>query len=200
MDDYMDLFIAIYKQAVKDDFDKVQSKIINGLDDMSIKRRDAMAYLKDNETYMQEIRHAIQHNVYQESKHYGNKETIAMQAKSINSFNTKCEEMIRSYRMTVHEIIDRVKQCKEYDRIINNLIEERERWQTSAEKTTQVLSDMPLGGDGENKRELAICNIADCEAEINLTIDKLCDLKEKITNYIVITGDDDERLVALIEK
>lgn len=61
---------------------------------------------------------------------------------------------------------------------INKLIREREQWQLVAEKTTSTISDMPHGGNGEDQRELAMCEMADCDIKINKLIDKQYDLKQ----------------------
>lgn len=82
---------------------------------------------------------------------------------------------------------------------INKLLEEKEKWQTKAEKCTSVITGMPHGSDGENHRELAICNMADCDMRANELIDELYYLRRQIKIYILTTGDKDERLIKMLQ-
>lgn len=81
---------------------------------------------------------------------------------------------------------------------IKCLIEERERWQSVAEKSTPCISEMPKGGGG-NLREDAICEMVDCDRQIDYYVDKLCELRRQVSDYIARTGDRDERLLKIIE-
>ena len=68
--------------------------------------------------------------------------------------------------------------CRRIDAKINQLLAEADAWRTVAENATTTLTGMPRGGCEENPRELAICNIIDCEQEADRLIDLLYDLKE----------------------
>lgn len=90
---------------------------------------------------------------------------------------------------------------KKYDYLntsINKLIEEKQKWQSKAEKCTTVITGMPHGGDGESPRELAMCEMIDCEAEINKLIDQLHQLRRQVRNYITESGDSDPQLLAVL--
>lgn len=199
-DNYIDLFAAIYAQAVRDDCDTVASNIVRELKDMSIKEKDARRYIKTCEEAMAEIKQEIRHNVYRESKEYGDPVTRAMQAHSISSFEGRVNELVKAYRMTDKEKNDRVATCQEMEKNIAQLLEEKERWQAIAEKVTPTITGMPGGSDGEQQRELAVCNMVDCDKDATKAIDKLCDYKDKIKHYIVVTGDDDSRLLGLLKE
>lgn len=84
------------------------------------------------------------------------------------------------------------------NRAINQKIKESEKWRAKAEKVTSVVSDMPRGNNGENQRELAMVEMVDCDLEANRLIDQLCDLRERIKDYMLITGDNDENLLAFL--
>jgi hypothetical protein len=101
--------------------------------------------------------------------------------------------------MNNREKIEYLKQYKNLNRRINRLLEDKERWRTRAEKITPTISDMPHGGDGENQRELAICNMVDCDVEANQFIDQLDSLREQIKHYISATGDNDENLLVVLQ-
>lgn len=197
-DGYARLFVAIYKNAVIDDCNTVKNNIVKGLMDMSIKRCDAIKYINNNADVMEDIKKEIQLNVYQESHEYGSGKTKAMQSKSINSFTGECKELIKSYRMTDKEKNDRIATCQEMEKNIAQLLEEKERWQAIAEKVTPTITGMPSGGDGEDQRELAVCNMVDCDKAATKEIDKLCTLKDKIKRYTVVTGDYDFRFLNLL--
>jgi hypothetical protein len=199
-DGCIDLLAAIYKQAVRDDYDTVASNIVQGLKDMSIKEQDARKYIKSCEEAMAEIKKEIQHNVYKESKEYGDPKTRVMQANSISSFEGIVNDLIKAYRMTDKEKNDRVATCQEMEKNIAQLLEEKERWQAIAEKVTPTITGMPSGGDGEDQRELAVCNMVDCDKAATKEIDKLCTLKDKIKRYIMVTGDYDSRLLGLVKE
>jgi hypothetical protein len=92
-----------------------------------------------------------------------------------------------------------LKQYKNLNRRINRLIEDKERWRLRAEKTTPTITDMPHGGNGEDQRELAICNMVDCDVEANQFIDQLDLLREQINHYILTTGDNDENLLVVLQ-
>lgn len=87
-----------------------------------------------------------------------------------------------------------LKQYKRIDDNVNKLLEESEMWRSRAEKITSTISDMPRAGDREDQRESAICKMVDCEQEADKLIDQLCDLRNQIKQYILITGDNDEEL------
>lgn len=199
-DNYIDLFTAIYAQAVRDDYDTVVSNIVQGLKNMSIKEQDARIYIKTCEETLADIKKEIQHNVYKESQEYGDPKTRAMQANSISSFEGTVNELIKAYRMTDKEKNDRIATCREMEKNIAQLLEEKERWQAIAEKVTPTITGMPSGGDGEDQRELAVCNMVDCDKDATKAIDKLCNYKDKIKRYIVVTGDDDLRLLNLLKE
>lgn len=80
---------------------------------------------------------------------------------------------------------------------IKRLLEEKERWQTRAEKITPTLTGMPNGGDGEDQRELAICNMIECANEASEKINEQTKLKTEIEQVISSVGDD--RLELLLE-
>ena len=101
--------------------------------------------------------------------------------------------------MNSREKDDCVRRYKNLDRQINKLCKERESWKAIAETTTPTISDMPHGNDGENHRELAICNMVDCDTEANRLIDELVDLRWQIEHYITTAGDNDKRLLAILE-
>lgn len=73
---------------------------------------------------------------------------------------------------------------------IKRLLEEKERWQTRAEKMTPTLTGMPGGGNGEDQRELAICNMIDCANEAASKINEQIKLKAEIEKAIESVGDD----------
>ena len=49
-----------------------------------------------------------------------------------------------------------------------------------AEKCTPVITFMPKGATAENLREVAICEMCDCEIELNELIKELYCLKRKL--------------------
>lgn len=198
-DNYIDLYTAMYARAVRDDYDTVASNIVQGLKDMSIKERDARKYIKTCEETLADIKKEIQHNVYRKSKEYGDPVTRAMQAHSIKSFDGVVNDLIKAYRMTDKEKDERVATCQEMEKNIAQLLEEKERWQAIAEKVTPTLTGMPSGSDGEQQRELAVCNMVDCDKDATKAIDKLCSYKDKIKRYTVVTGDYDLRLLNLLK-
>ncbi|HZK71089.1 MAG TPA: hypothetical protein VFD03_06165 [Clostridia bacterium] len=101
--------------------------------------------------------------------------------------------------MTNQDMIEYLKEYKRLDRQICRLIEDKQRWFDRALKVTPTWSDMPGGSDGENPRELAMCEAMDCEAEINRLIDQLHELREKVKEYISLTGDNDENLLKIVK-
>lgn len=199
-DNYIGLYVAIYAQAVRDDYDTVTSNIVQGLEDMSIKKQDARKYIKTCDETLADIKKKIQRNVYRESQEYGDTKTRAMQANSISSFEGIVNDLIKAYRMTDKEKNDRVAMCQEMEKNIAQLLEEKERWQAIAEKVTPTITGMPSGSDGEQQRELAVCNMVDCDKDATKAIDKLCSYKDKIKRYIVVTSDDDSRLLDLLKE
>lgn len=93
---------------------------------------------------------------------------------------------------------DKIRYLKRYkliDNSINNLLREKELWQTRAEKMTPTLTGMPSGGDGENQRELAICKMIDCEKEVVHLIDQFVDLGNEIKATINRVAEDELRLL-----
>ena len=131
-DNYAQLFAGMYAQAVRDDCDTVASNIVQGLKDMSIKEQDARKYIKTCEETLADIKKEIQHNVYRESKEYGDPVTRAMQAHSIKSFDGRVNELVKAYRMTDKEKDERVATYKEMEKNIAQLLEDKERWQAIA--------------------------------------------------------------------
>jgi hypothetical protein len=101
--------------------------------------------------------------------------------------------------MNIREKADCIRQYKRLNNQINRLLEEKDKWQSRAEKTTPTISDMPHGGDGEDPRELAICNMVDCDNEANQFIDQLNLLREQVNHYILTTGDSDESLLVVLQ-
>ena len=98
--------------------------------------------------------------------------------------------------MTNQDKIAYLKQYKYLDRHIDQMLEEKERWRTRAEKMTSTWSDMPKGSDGEDQRELAICKMLDCERVVTGMIDDLVDLGREIKE--IISQVDDEILRELL--
>lgn len=93
---------------------------------------------------------------------------------------------------------DKIRYLKRYkliDNSINNLLREKEMWQTRAEKITQTFTGMPSGGDGENQRELAICKMIDCENDVVRLIDQFVDLGNEIKAIINRVTEDELRLL-----
>lgn len=86
--------------------------------------------------------------------------------------------------MNNREKIDYLKQYKNLDNYINQLIEDADRLRTRAEKITPTLTGLPQGGDGENQRELAICKLVDLNNEINEKVDEYVDLGREIRKVI----------------
>lgn len=99
--------------------------------------------------------------------------------------------------MTNQDKIAYLKQYKYLDNHIKRLLEEKERYQTIAEKITPTLSDMPHGGTGENPKELAICKMMDCERVATRMIDDYINLGNEIKALIDTVEDDDLRLLLL---
>lgn len=91
-----------------------------------------------------------------------------------------------------------LKQYEHLNNQINHLLEEKERHESTAEKITPTLSDMPKGGGDSNPRELAICKMIDCGIEANRLIDELHTLRCQVRCYINISGDDDIRLLDVL--
>lgn len=81
---------------------------------------------------------------------------------------------------------------------INQLIEEYERWRAKAERSTPTLDGMPKS-KGDNQREEAVCEMADCSRQIDFFVDMLCDLRKEVQRHIDTTGDKDKRLLRILE-
>jgi DNA-directed RNA polymerase specialized sigma subunit len=97
--------------------------------------------------------------------------------------------------VTNRDKIEYLKQYKNLDKYIDQLIEDAEKLRTRAEKITPTISDMPHGGDGENQRELAICKLADLNTEINKKIDQYVDLGREISKAIYTIQETDLKLL-----
>lgn len=97
--------------------------------------------------------------------------------------------------MTNREKIEYLKQYKNLDRRINRKLEEKERWQSKAEKVTSTITDVPRGKDEENQRELAIVEMMDCEKEAVTMIDSFIDLGREIQSTIDMIDNDDFRIL-----
>jgi hypothetical protein len=96
---------------------------------------------------------------------------------------------------------DKIKYLKRYinlDREIERKLEEVARLRSKVERITSTLSDMPYEGKKENSFELAVCEMLDREREADNLIDQLCDLRKQVNYYILTTGDNDERLLVIL--
>ncbi len=96
---------------------------------------------------------------------------------------------------------EKVKYLKRYtilDKEINRKLEEVTRWRSKVERITSTLSDMPYEGKKKNSFELAVCEMLDREREADNLIDQLCDLRKQVNYYILTTGDNDERLLVIL--
>ena len=86
--------------------------------------------------------------------------------------------------MTSKEKIAWLKRYRGINRRINRLLEEKSRWWGLATKRTQTISDMPHGGNGEDKTQLAIEKIVEIEKQIDDEIDKLVKVRSEIETAI----------------
>lgn len=91
-----------------------------------------------------------------------------------------------------------LKKYKELNRGIKRQLDKKEMWLSRATKVTQTITDMPRSGDGENPRELAACEMMDCEMEINQLIDQLCNLRQQVRQYMLETGEKDNDLLVVL--
>lgn len=86
--------------------------------------------------------------------------------------------------MTSKEKIAWLKRYGEINRRIDRLLEEKSRWWGLATKRTQTISDMPHGGNGEDKTQLAIEKIIEIEHQVDDEVDKLSQVKSEIISAI----------------
>jgi len=82
--------------------------------------------------------------------------------------------------MTSQEKIEYLKRYKDIDRRIQTKCDEKSIWMSRATKITPTLSDMPHGGQQQNKIEAAIEKIAEIETEIDSEIDELLTVKAEV--------------------
>lgn len=94
------------------------------------------------------------------------------------------------------------KEKKEYlyryrnlEKTYERLIAESYQWRLKAEKMTQTISDMPHGGNGEDQRELAICNMLDCAKEAAEKASEQMKIKKEIEKAIESVNDDEMELL-----
>jgi DNA-directed RNA polymerase specialized sigma subunit len=86
--------------------------------------------------------------------------------------------------MTSKEKIAWLKRYRGINRRIDRLLEEKSRWWGLATKRTQTISDMPHGGNGEDKTQLAIEKIIEIEHQVDDEVDKLSQVKSEIISAI----------------
>ena len=86
--------------------------------------------------------------------------------------------------MTSNEKIAWLKRYRGINRRINRLLEEKSRWWGLATKRTQTISDMPHGGNGEDKTQVAIEKIIEIEHQVDAEVDKLSQVKSEIISAI----------------
>lgn len=67
-DNYMELFGAIYKQAVKDDCAEVSKKLKDRLTQLGVSKFASRDYITQNSDL---IKSEVQNNVFQEAQNYG---------------------------------------------------------------------------------------------------------------------------------
>jgi hypothetical protein len=85
---------------------------------------------------------------------------------------------------------DYQKRYNAINRKINGLLERRETLWSQATKTTPTLSDMPKGGEQENKIQTAVEKMAEIDGEVNRCIDELIKLKTAaMLKGIILKGD-----------
>lgn len=82
--------------------------------------------------------------------------------------------------MTSQEKIQWLSRCKDIDRQIQSKCDEKSVWMARATKITPTLSDMPSGGQKENKIESAIEKMEQIDEEINREIDALVGVKAEV--------------------
>lgn len=70
------------------------------------------------------------------------------------------------------------------DREIDRLLDERKKWRERAEKITPSYSDMPRGGEQNDKVCEAVTQIVEIEERINREIDSLVQLEKNIFRMI----------------
>lgn len=80
---------------------------------------------------------------------------------------------------------DYLSQIEKFDKLIENKMQEAERWRQIATGTTMQAESERVQASGSKQRmEDAICRCMNAEAEVNEAIDKLVDLKQKIITDI----------------
>ena len=82
--------------------------------------------------------------------------------------------------MTSQDKIEYLKRYKDIDRRIQAKCDEKSVWMARATKITPTFSDMPKGGQQENKLEATIEKITEIEGEIDSEIDKLLIVKSEV--------------------
>ena len=86
--------------------------------------------------------------------------------------------------MTSQEKIKWLSRCKDIDRKIQSKCDEVSVWMSRATKITSTISDMPKGGQQENKTETTVEKIMQIDAEINREIDELVKIKVEVKSAI----------------
>lgn len=86
--------------------------------------------------------------------------------------------------MTSQEKIKWLSRCKDIDRKIQSKCDEVSVWMSRATKITSTISDMPKGGQQENKTETTVEKIMQIDAEINREIDELVKIKAEVRSAI----------------
>ena len=86
--------------------------------------------------------------------------------------------------MTSQEKIKWLSRCKDIDRKIQSKCDEVSVWMSRATKITPTLSDMPKGGQQENKTETTVEKMMQIDAEINREIDELVKIKAEVKSAI----------------
>jgi len=86
--------------------------------------------------------------------------------------------------MTSKEKINWLNRAKDIDRKIQSRCDERSIWMSRATQITPTLSDMPKGGQQENKIESAIEKIMELESEIDTEIDEYIKVKTEVKSAV----------------
>ena len=97
--------------------------------------------------------------------------------------------------MTNQEKIKFLSRYKTIDRRIQAKCDEKSMWMARATKITPTLSDMPKGGQQENKVETSVEKIMEIEKEIDTEIDELCLVKQQIKASIYTVSDEKQQEV-----
>ena len=86
--------------------------------------------------------------------------------------------------MTSKEKITWLNRAKDIDRKIQNKCDEKSVWLSRATQITPTLSDMPKGGQQENKIESAIEKIMQLESEIDAEIDEYVNIRAEVKSAV----------------